>query len=156
MATDRAAVFADSDLVVPMEDMGGAYVKLANNKRVGKAVKAGARYAHQITTAFNTVHHPDICRHGSLHARYVLENVALLLILDESIIHRNNIINICCRFLDVTALTASRFLRQYPLGRLAVFSYIVLIHLFLWFTINHMQRRALTGETLAIGRLKDT
>ena len=33
----------DGDLVVPMEDIGETYQRLANNKRVGKAVKAGAK-----------------------------------------------------------------------------------------------------------------
>ena len=43
MRTDRAATYVDGELVVPMEDMGDTYQKLANNKRVGKAVKAGAK-----------------------------------------------------------------------------------------------------------------
>lgn len=34
----------DGDLVVPMEDMGEAYQRLANHKRVGGAVKASAKY----------------------------------------------------------------------------------------------------------------
>lgn len=34
----------DEGYVVCMEDLGGAYQRLANNQRVGKAVKAGARY----------------------------------------------------------------------------------------------------------------
>ena len=42
--TDRAAApyTADGDIVVPMEAMGEAYRRLANNDRVGGAVKAGA------------------------------------------------------------------------------------------------------------------
>ena len=32
----------DGDVVVPMEAMGEAYQRLANNNRVGGAVKAGA------------------------------------------------------------------------------------------------------------------
>ena len=40
---ERSGGFAESDMVVPMEDMGETYQRLANNKRVGKAVKAGAK-----------------------------------------------------------------------------------------------------------------
>lgn len=41
--TERAGGFVDGDMVVPMEDMGETYQRLANDKRVGKAVKAGAK-----------------------------------------------------------------------------------------------------------------
>ena len=34
---------SEGDIVVPMEAMGEAYYRLANNDRVGGAVKAGAR-----------------------------------------------------------------------------------------------------------------
>ncbi len=44
-ATERASVsYATADYdVVPMDSLGGAYQKLANNQRVGDVVKAGAR-----------------------------------------------------------------------------------------------------------------
>ena len=42
--TERSGGLMDEGYVVCMEDLGGAYQRLANNKRVGKAVKAGARY----------------------------------------------------------------------------------------------------------------
>jgi len=35
---------AEGDFVVPMESMGEAYQRLANNNRVGGAVKAGSAY----------------------------------------------------------------------------------------------------------------
>ena len=41
--TDRSSHLVDGDLVVPMEDIGETYLRLANNKRVGRAVKAGAQ-----------------------------------------------------------------------------------------------------------------
>lgn len=37
-----AGYLAEGDVVVPMEAMGEAYYRLANNNRVGGAVKAGA------------------------------------------------------------------------------------------------------------------
>jgi hypothetical protein len=43
MKNDRSAGYlAEGDVVVPMEAMGEAYYRLANNNRVGGAVKAGA------------------------------------------------------------------------------------------------------------------
>ncbi|KAK9825360.1 hypothetical protein WJX81_003665 [Elliptochloris bilobata] len=48
------------------------------------------------------------------------------------------------RGLDVTASTFVRVLRQYPLGRLAVFCYVVFVHLFLYVLISRLQHRALT------------
>jgi hypothetical protein len=40
---DRAnANYSEGDVVVPMEAMGEAYYRLANNNRVGGAVKAAA------------------------------------------------------------------------------------------------------------------
>ncbi len=43
MKSDRSAGYlAEGDVVVPMEAMGEAYYRLANNNRVGGAVKAGA------------------------------------------------------------------------------------------------------------------
>lgn len=56
------------------------------------------------------------------------------------------LLNDSCRFLDATTLTAVRFLRQYPLGRLAVFGYIVFIHLFVYLLIHHLQQRAMHVE----------
>ena len=49
-------------------------------------------------------------------------------------------------WLDATAQTSARFLRQYPLGRLGVFGYLVGIHIFIWVLISHMQHAALDSE----------
>jgi hypothetical protein len=48
--------------------------------------------------------------------------------------------------LDATTLTAVRFLRQYPLGRLLVFAYAIFIHLFVYTLIHHLQQQALHVE----------
>jgi hypothetical protein len=48
------------------------------------------------------------------------------------------------RGLDVTASTFVRVLRQYPLGRLAVFCYVLFIHLFVYVLISRLQHRALS------------
>ncbi len=48
--------------------------------------------------------------------------------------------------MDASAATAVRFLKQYPLGRLVVFAYIVGIHLFIWLLINRLQHRALSAD----------
>lgn len=50
------------------------------------------------------------------------------------------------RFMDATAATASMILRQYPLGRLLVFFYIILIHLYLYFLTGRLQHQAVTLE----------
>jgi hypothetical protein len=47
-------------------------------------------------------------------------------------------------FLDTTAASASQLLRQQPLARLAVFLYVVLIHLYVYFLLARMQRQALS------------
>jgi hypothetical protein len=39
---ERSYSLGEGDVVVPMEAMGDAYYRLANNNRVGGAVKAGA------------------------------------------------------------------------------------------------------------------
>lgn len=46
-------------------------------------------------------------------------------------------------FLDSTAASAAQLLRQQPLARLAVFLYIVLIHLYVYFLLARMQKQAL-------------
>lgn len=46
-------------------------------------------------------------------------------------------------FLDTTAASAAQLLRQQPLARLAVFAYIVLIHLYVYFLLARMQKQAL-------------
>eukprot|EP00884_Botryococcus_braunii_P015895 jgi/Botrbrau1/298/Bobra.0022s0264.1 len=90
---DRAtANYSEGDVVVPMEAMGEAYYRLANNNRVGGAVKAAAG------------------------------------------------------FMDASASTAVRVLKQYPLGRLVVFTYIVGVHLFIWLLLNRLQHKAFTVE----------
>ncbi|GIL70478.1 hypothetical protein Vretimale_3625 [Volvox reticuliferus] len=53
-------------------------------------------------------------------------------------------------FLDSTASTTSFVLRQYPLARLAVFMYAVLIHLYVYFLIARMQRLATHYEAAAV------
>lgn len=60
---------------------------------------------------------------------------------------------VAANFLDSTAATASNVLRQYPLGRLAVFGYLLLIHLWMYLLIARMQRQALSLEGLAAGAL---
>jgi hypothetical protein len=45
-------------------------------------------------------------------------------------------------FLDTTAASATQLLRQQPLVRLAVFLYLVLIHLYVYFLLARMQRQA--------------
>lgn len=42
--------------------------------------------------------------------------------------------------LDSTASTVSFLLRQYPLARLGVFAYLLLIHLYVYFLLARMQR----------------
>ncbi|KAG2445585.1 hypothetical protein HXX76_000197 [Chlamydomonas incerta] len=49
-------------------------------------------------------------------------------------------------FLDSTASTTSYVLRQYPLVRLGVFAYVVLIHLYVYLLIARMQRMATHWE----------
>ena len=56
---------------------------------------------------------------------------------------------ILCRGLDATASTFVRVLRQYPLGRLAVFCYVVFVHLFMYLLISRLQHRALTDLSAA-------
>ena len=43
MKTERSNGPLEEGLVVCIEDLGGTYQRLANDKRVGKAVKASAR-----------------------------------------------------------------------------------------------------------------
>ena len=52
----------------------------------------------------------------------------------------------CCRFLDATASAFVRLLRQYPLGRLVVFLYIIFVHVFIYILINRLHSYALHGE----------
>lgn len=52
--------------------------------------------------------------------------------------------------MDRTTLTAVRFLRQYPLGRLLIFVYIVFIHLFVYLLIHNLQQKALHVEHSAL------
>ena len=52
----------------------------------------------------------------------------------------------CCRFLDATASAFVRLLRQYPLGRLVIFLYIVFVHVFIYILINRLHSYALHGE----------
>lgn len=47
-----------------------------------------------------------------------------------------------CSALDATASAAVRLIKQYPLGRLFVFLYIISIHLFIYVLISKMQRSA--------------
>lgn len=48
--------------------------------------------------------------------------------------------------MDASASTAVRILKQYPLGRLVVFAYIVGIHLFIWLLLSRLQHKALSAE----------
>lgn len=50
------------------------------------------------------------------------------------------------RLLDTTAASASHIIRQYPLARLAVFGYLLLIHLFLYLVIARLQRQAIAAH----------
>lgn len=52
--------------------------------------------------------------------------------------------------LDGTASTAAWFLRQYPLGRLAVFGYLLLLHLYLYMLLARMQRFATHMENAVV------
>ncbi|GFR43693.1 hypothetical protein Agub_g4802 [Astrephomene gubernaculifera] len=53
-------------------------------------------------------------------------------------------------FLDGTASTTAFVLRQYPLARLVVFGYVVLIHLYVYLLIARMQRLATHYEAAVV------
>jgi hypothetical protein len=55
-------------------------------------------------------------------------------------------VKVGAKFLDATASTVATVLRQYPLWRLAVFAYVVFVHIFIYLLINRLQRRALNVE----------
>ncbi len=50
------------------------------------------------------------------------------------------------RYLDMGTSTLVRVLRQYPLARVAVFVYALLLHLYCYFLLSHMQRHAMNME----------
>lgn len=50
-------------------------------------------------------------------------------------------------FLDSTASQAVRVLRHYPLGRLAVFCYIIGMHLFIYLLLHRLQHRVFAAST---------
>ncbi|PSC71978.1 golgin candidate 1 [Micractinium conductrix] len=101
-AADRHAAGSDADAaLVPMERIGDAYQRLANNDRVGGAVKAGAQ------------------------------------------------------FIDSTATQFVRILRQYPLGRLVVFAYVIGMHCFIYFLLHRLQHKAFRAELAAAALHRD-
>jgi hypothetical protein len=58
--------------------------------------------------------------------------------------------------MDASASTAVRILKQYPLGRLVVFLYIVGIHLFIWILLSRLQHKALSVERgLSLEKMPD-
>lgn len=57
------------------------------------------------------------------------------------------------RLLDTTAASASHLIRHHPLARLGVFSYLVLIHLLVYFLIYRMQHHAIAVHLAAGGGL---
>ncbi|KAL0037207.1 hypothetical protein WJX79_006059 [Trebouxia sp. C0005] len=102
--TERAsASFGSSldDVVVPMDSLGEAFDRLANDNRVGSYVKAGARA------------------------------------------------------LDTSAAAAVRLIKQYPLGRLFVFLYIIGIHAFIYILISRLQGQALGHSSHAAATMED-
>ena len=133
--TDRAAApcSADGDVVVPMEAMGEAYRRLANNDRVGGAVKAGA-----LCVSVPMFISSSYCKH-------LLQESSSCVILFA---FHWRVLSSLCRVLDATASSVVRVLKQYPLGRLGVFLYAIFIHLFIWLLINRLQHRALYSDHL--------
>lgn len=53
------------------------------------------------------------------------------------------------QIVDRSASTASYVLRQYPLARLAVFGYLLLLHLYLYILLSSMQHAAVASEAQA-------
>ena len=51
-------------------------------------------------------------------------------------------------FLDSASGSASFFLRQYPLVRIATFLYLVLIHLWVYTLLGRLQRSALGADSV--------
>lgn len=60
-----------------------------------------------------------------------------------------------CRALDSSAAAAVRLIKQYPLGRLFIFLYIVSIHLFIYVLISRLQGHALGSVNHAAATLED-
>lgn len=60
-----------------------------------------------------------------------------------------------CRALDSSAAAAVRLIKQYPLGRLFIFLYIVSIHLFIYVLISRLQGQALGSVNHAAATLED-
>lgn len=60
-----------------------------------------------------------------------------------------------CRALDTSAAAAVRLIRQYPLGRLFIFLYIVSIHLFIYVLISRLQGKALGHLNHAATTMED-
>lgn len=54
-------------------------------------------------------------------------------------------------FLDSTAYQAAKLLRRSPIGRLAVFCYIIGMHLFIYLLLHRLQHRAFIGMAAAGG-----
>lgn len=50
------------------------------------------------------------------------------------------------RYLDMGTSTVVRLLRQYPLARVAVLAYALLLHGYCYFLLSHMQRHAMGLE----------
>jgi hypothetical protein len=57
-------------------------------------------------------------------------------------------VKVAARFLDSTASSASFFLRQYPLARLAIFGYLLFIHMYVYYLMARLQGMAVKIETL--------
>jgi hypothetical protein len=55
------------------------------------------------------------------------------------------------QIVDRSASTASYVLRQYPLARLAVFGYLLLLHLYLYILLSSMQHAAVVSEAAEAG-----
>lgn len=60
-----------------------------------------------------------------------------------------------CRALDTSAAAAVRLIKQYPLGRLFIFLYIVSIHLFIYVLISRLQGQALGPVDQAAATMED-
>lgn len=48
-----------------------------------------------------------------------------------------------------------RILRQYPLGRLAVFAYVLGLHLFIYILLHRLQHKAFRSEAAAEALRRD-
>jgi len=65
--------------------------------------------------------------------------------------HLGGAVKAGARLLDSSASQAVRVLRQYPLGRLIMFSYIIMMHLFIYLLLHRLQHRAFVAGEVADG-----